>query len=548
MMRRSPWLIGLLTSLLLLVGALSVGTDAQGPAETPCDNWLLPLRDVSGKKVGATSCLVQETAVTIDGRQFTRLDVGLNGTLDGYMTKDGPNAPYSTYVTQDPDLVYPQSGDPGPVYRAVATYERDKGAAMTLVFPRDTSAWNGRMFVTAHGGGPAFVQGTLKPWNRNVDPADPAKDLSRYDRLAITKGYVLVKTHRTATQQKTGQLGDITAVLEDGTTSKNASFNDSPGYAIDFTLVAKKAVEQRLGRAPSHAYLYGHSSGARMGRGINYTPGLNRGPDGKPIFDGFLVDDSGGGAWLPIVLKDGKDVLFATDADKAAFVPQLEVAHQMYNNIWLPDAPKPAWMSSSYLENKRNNATILRTKGLWPKFRMYEVRSFSHSTGVDDYDHAPQMDKLIALLAAWVVKGVEPPPLRSDWAGLGDTNGDGRVDHPALELPDISCPLGVYYPRTMTSGTIAFAAFTGKGIEPLDDSKVYVDMNRNGVWDHRETPTQAWRRLGRLGPDEQLTPEKYTACVQAAADHLQKAGFFAAPSVAAYAERAAKANLEPTAP
>ena len=38
-------------------------------------------------------------------------------------------------------------------------------------------------------------------------------------------------------------------------------------------------------------------------------------------------------------------------------------------------------MSSSYLENKRNNARILREKGLTPKQRMYEVRGISHSGG-----------------------------------------------------------------------------------------------------------------------------------------------------------------------
>jgi hypothetical protein len=547
-MGRLAWSAGIAAGVLGLASAIGGGIRAQGTTQTSCDDWLLPLRDVNGKTVGAASCLVQETTVTVEGVEYTRLDIGLDGTLDGYMTKDGPNAPYSTYVTQDPDLVYPQSGDPGPVYRAIATYERDKGAAMTLVFPKDQNAWNGKMFVTAHGGGPAFVQGTLKPWNQNVDPADPAKDLSRYDRLAITKGYALVKTRRTATQQKTGQLGDITAVLEDGTRVENASFNDSPGYAIDFALIAKNAVTRRLGRAPSRAYLYGHSSGARMGRGINYTPGLNRGPDGKPVFDGFLVDDSGGGAWLPIVMKDGKDVLFATDADKAAFVPQLEVAHQMYNNIWLPDAPKPDWMSSSYLENKRNNAVILREKGLWTRFRMYEVRNFSHSTGVGDYDLAPLMDTFIDLLDAWVDKGVEPPPTRSDWAGVGDTDGDGRTDHAALELPDISCPLGVYYPRTMTSGTIAFAAFTGKGLEPLDDGNVYVDMNRNGVWDYRETPSQVWQRLGLLGRGEELTRAEYEACVYAAANKLREAGFFSTRAIVEYRNRTAEADIRPTAP
>ena len=42
-------------------------------------------------------------------------------------------------------------------------------------------------------------------------------------------------------------------------------------------------------------------------------------------------------------------------------MPPLEIAHQMSNNIW--PSRKPAYMSSSYLENKRNNARILTRRG-----------------------------------------------------------------------------------------------------------------------------------------------------------------------------------------
>ena len=42
---------------------------------------------------------------------------------------------------------------------------------------------------------------------------------------------------------------------------------------------------------PGRTYFYGHSAGARIGRGINYTPGLNQGRDGKPMFDGILAEN-----------------------------------------------------------------------------------------------------------------------------------------------------------------------------------------------------------------------------------------------------------------
>jgi hypothetical protein len=149
------------------------------------------------------------------------------------------------------------------------------------------------------------------------------------------------------------------------------------------------------------------------------------------------------------------------------------------------------------------------------------------------------------MLDAWVDKGVEPPPTKSDWAELGDVDKDGVVENHGLSFPEVSCPLGVFYPTTSTSGSIRFAAFTGQGLEALDNNKVYVDMNRNGYWDFRETPTQAWRRLGLLQAHEELTREKYVACVRAAAEELAKEGFFSEKTVAAYVDRASTADLQP---
>ena len=188
---------------------------------------------------------------------------------------------------------------------------------------------------------------------------------------------------------------------------------------------------------------------------------MNVGRDGKQFFDGILADDPAAGTWYPVVMKDGKDVLFTTDAEKAAFVPQIDVAHQMYNNIWGPK--HPAWMSSSYLENKRNNAKIARDKGL-RKYRMYEVRGISHSGGenlsdgtrgaIQTLDLSKLMDRFIDMLDAWVEKGIVPPSTHSDWAELGDTDHDGVIEHPALAFPEVACPLGVYfsYPNS-TAGT-----------------------------------------------------------------------------------------------
>ena len=153
--------------------------------------------------------------------------------------------------------------------------------------------------------------------------------------------------------------------------------------------------------------------------------------------------------------------------------------------------------------------------------------------------------QFFAMLDAWVDKGVAPPPSRSDLADIGDADRDGRIENPALAFPQVACPMGLYYTTTTTATTIAFAPFTGAGLEPLNEDKIFVDMNRNGVWDRRESLQQAWLRLGLLKPGEQLTREKYVACVQQSADQLRKDGFFSEKTATEYIEAAKKSDLQP---
>lgn len=516
----------------LAMGSITTLSGAQNAAPSSCDALLLPALEVRGQKVGPASCMALETRVTIDGRAFVRLDIGLDGTVDGFVTRTGD---YKEYLTNAPDLVFPQTADAGPRYLAVAKYQRDKGAAMIVVYPGDPGAWNGKAWVTVHGRGTSFKDGSLKAWDRNLDPARPAADLNKYDLLMLSKGFALVKTRRTSAEG----LGEIIATLENGTTVDDVAFNDSARYIMDFAAVAQQALEARLGKRPARTYFYGHSAGARIGRGLNYTPGLNVDRDGTAFFDGILADDGAAGGWLPVLMKDGKDVLLTTDADKAKFVPQIDISHQMYNNIW--PSQKPEYMSSSYLANKRANARILREKGLTNKHRMYEVRGISHSGGenlpdgrrgeIQILDMSKLMDRFIDILDAWVERGTPPPASRSDAVEMREVGKAG----PAIALPEIACPLGVYYPYpNSVAGTTAFAEFTGTGLEPLDGGKVFVDMNRNGVWDERETPERAWRRLGLLGANEPFTREKYVACVQTTVRALVTDGFLSADTAKKY--------------
>jgi len=511
------------------------------------DDLLSPLRSAMGQRVGPSSCKLTETVFDFEGRSYRRFDVGLDGSVEGFVVKDGP---YKYYPTNVPDLMFPQCGNTNKRFLGVAHYERDKGAAFILVAPSDPKAWNGKAFVTAHGRGRSFARGQLKPWNRYRDPHDPVADLNRYDRAVIAKGFALVKTLRTSHEG----LGEIAMTLEDGTTSDEACFNDSAAYITDFFEVARRLIAESFGRAPTHAYLYGHSAGARIARGMNYVPEGNVGADGRRIFDGFLVDDAAAGTWLPVMMKDGVDILLASEADRALVVPQLELSHLLYNAVW--NYPlRPDWLTDSFLENKRRNALLMIEKGLGHRFRYYEVGDVSHRGGesapyggqnppILTLDLPLLMSRFIDILDDWVSKGVEPPANRADIAPLGAPDSAGALQHPAIRFPEASCPLGVYfpYPRDGAYDT-GFAPFDGTGLEPRDGAGAFIDMNRNGIWDRRETVQQAWRRLGLLAKNETFSRALYVQRISRAAEALRAEGFFDDAAVAVTIARAEKADL-----
>lgn len=544
----------ILLSLALLILAASTAIPFPAGAASPgkqqsCDRLLPPLRQVQGNRVGPETCRMQRTELEYNGRRYVRLDIGLDGSVEGWVTKDGD---YNEYLTNAPELVFPQAqaSEPRQPYLAVARYERLRGAAVLLFYPENRRDWNGKLWVTAHGRGRSFHKGNLKAWDRYLDPEHPVADLNKLQKVMLAKGYALAVTRRTSAER----LGEIIARLSDGTTVDWVAFNDSHSLIKDYTFVAEAAVKRYLGKTPSRTYLYGKSAGARLARGMNYLGSrLNVDGNGRHVFDGFLVDDSAAGTWLPVVMKNGKDVLLTTEKEKEAFAPQLELVHQMYVNF--NDHDLPDFVTNSFLANKYNNARILLQKGLGDKFRMYAIRQMSHNGGstlengrdgkVRILDLSLLMDGAVDILDAWV-EGGTPPPSRSDWPEVGDANRDGVIEHPAISFPEVACPLGVYYPWPRHgSGETSFAAFTGKGIEPADKQKVYVDMNRNGLWDFRETPTEAWRRLGLLEPDETLTRDKYVSCIRSAAQDLVDAGFFNPPTVDLYVKMAQSRNLTP---
>jgi hypothetical protein len=483
----------------------------------------------------------EEVVFNIEGQRFQRLELRISGTLEGWIAKDGPRG---NYFNDAPDFIFTQSGNTSQRFKGIGRYDGNMGHGITLFFPENPSHWNGKLYVTAHGAGAYGLVGTLLPRDHNAD-FNRLANVNRYVGLMIDKGYAVAHTMRSS--QRAG--GDIPVTLEDGTALKNFNVSSHAGLIIGFTKVAENILVKKLGRRPAKTYFYGHSAGGFLGRLVQYQPGFNGGDSGEPVFDGFLLDDAGGGMWLPMLMVDGKDTLFVRDEDKKRFVPQVDISHQLY-----------AGETDDYLEKKRVNAKILKQKGLGNKHRMYEIRGVSHFDAgqvsfpdlvSQNLDLSGLFDSLIDLLDKWVEKGKQPPPTKSDLLELGGANKDGVNKNPAVALPEVACPLGVYYifPAALGKGRragqeTAFAAFDGVNLEPLDGRGELVDMNGNGKRDRRETAAQAWTRLGLLKPGEELTHSKYVSCVTNSAAKLVKEGLLPAKVASHYVKKAATFRIE----
>ncbi len=542
-----------LTVLLNSPNVLWGQTSASQPVASSGKEFVAPQKEVNGKLIGQEDVLIQEVVVTDSGRQYRRLDVGVSGTLEGWALKEV--LPMPQFVSA-PEFVFIQGGNVGPRFNGTLRYEASKGTGMTIIYPESGTLWNKKLFVTVHGSSGSFFEGTLKPWNRIFDPLQPLGDISKYERLMLDKGYAIAKTRRNASSK-----GDYSVTLDDGEILEGWNLNTHTDLILGFTRLAENLLKNRLGESPSRTYLYGHSAGAMIGRLINYVPGLNEDDaTGTNYIDGFLHDDSGGGRYLPILEENGRDVLFTNQQERQRFVKTIEITHQLYIRRRNTNSRRniPSWVSPVYLMNKRMNAKILRDKSLGDKSRMYEVRGISHMGGeyledgrdgdVTILDLSPVIDALVDVLDNWVEKDIAPPPSKSDWLELGDDDADGLIENEAIALPEVACPLGLYYPYPPSRGDsgvgwTSFASFDGQSLEPLDGRGVFVDMNLNRYLDHRESVDQAWHRLGLLKPGEKFSLSKYQACVEAAVDKLKQEKLITERVAARYVQHASEADF-----
>ena len=518
-----------------------------------CSQFMAPKKDVNGKMVGQEECLMQDHGIVEPNRKYHRVDMGISGALSGYIVKQGAR---QNYFTSGPDFTFTQYGNPhSPRFHGILRYEAAKGTSLTLTYPE--AGWNGKLFVLVHGRSGSFRKGTLRPWDKYFDPAKPF-DSNKYEKAMLAKGYAIARTRRNADGFAGG---DYSAILDDGTVWPDLNINMVPELILDEVRLVDNFLKDRLGRKPTRNYWYGHSAGAYSGLALNYmiqsNPGINRDADGTETISGFIDDDPGGGLFLPVLVKNGQDILYRTPESKAKFIKSFSIAHQAYPLIYSNIVPGemdlnniPEGVTPVALTNKRTMARIFQDKRI-PNFRMYEVRGVSHSGGenlVDGKDGDIQilnlsrlMDGVIDLLDNWVEKGIEPPPTKSDELGLSANNE-------AIDLPETACPLGRYFPFPPLrglggAGRTGFAAYDGTSLEPLDGQVQFVDMNENGRRDKRETVAGAWRRMGLLKPGETFSRAKYVACVQSAAAKLRKEKFITEKVANLYIEEAGKNEL-----
>jgi hypothetical protein len=546
--------------------------------EQSCNEFLVAKKRINGEMVGHEDCLMREVAVVDNtwpevtevlglgpNKRYRRIEIGLTGTLMGYAVKAGPRI---VTFTSAPEFVFPQSGSQSQPEPGILRYDMLMGASMSLIFPEDGS-WNGKLFLTLPGMG-SFRTGTSKKWDENYDPELPMGDVDKYQKLMLAKGYAVALTRRNHLNRQPGD-GDYTVRLLDGTVLMDRNPVDTPELIIGYAQVAQRVLANRMGREPSRTYWYGHSGGGRLGRLVNYNhyrTSANTGEDGMPVIDGLLVDDSGAGLFLPQVFRNNEDILYQSEEDRKAFVPMLEVGHQLYIND--RNDPVPDWVSTNFLMNKYRNAQLLRDKGLTDKFRFYEVRGISHDGGEDlpnqkrgNISILPMwrlMEGFVDMLDAWVDHGITPPPTRADWAELGDSNRDGVNENTAIQLPEVACPLGVYYPFPPPQGNVgytAFAAFDGTGEEPFDGRAIkkaennyphiavatFADMNLNGFRDFRETVSQAWHRLGLLRPNQKINKERYVRCIENSVNQLTSQRFISEKVGKYYIDQARSTDL-----
>ncbi len=542
----------------LLLGMLMLPLVASGATASPPSSGTQGERcDLPSPQAAISSILDSlewdvrsvRTITNVHGEPYRQVDLAVSGRLVGCTTVDSGNN--DAYLTDAPDLPISNgwrattslrppyqlpltAGWVGParLVKGMGTFRAEDGSGLDILYPEHESAWNGKLFVIQHGGGAAMYPSLAPLVAREPGSSfDPNMSSNLFAGLMIDGGYAVVWVR----QDHSGRVNRVD--LEDGTTVTRR-FSSHAGYELALTAFSQQFVGQQLGNRPRRTYAYGHSLGGKPWRQVNYSPGTNGDSTGRLIVDGFIVDDVASGLPIPVRFDGDSDLLFDREGERAGFVPQIDITRALYD-------------TDGSLLLKRENTRLLDSKGLGGKHRVYEIRGVSHfdraqgpaaTRRPESLDLGGIMEAMIDALDQWVDAGIDPSESRSDASFVASA--------PAIALPEIACPLGVYYAfppdaenAEFGSQTTTFAAFDGASLEPIDGRGLLVDMNENGVQDRRESVEEAWRRLRVLGSEEAFTTARYAACVDTAAASLAADGLLPWRVIDHYREEAARFRL-----
>jgi hypothetical protein len=532
--RRAATAGAALIALIATVAPAGAATTAPSPAD--CSNLMAPNVTVAGYSVGETSCQVTGTSTFTDnaGRAWTEQDLAISGTAAGYVDPATTTANFRMDLTDVPNILFPQFGIPTwvPAEGSYSGGTGQNGAGLSVLYPNNPAAWNGKDVLIMHGQSNNTPIGPIVPQQAGGSlPNDTFNNL--FADEWVDAGYAVIYMRRPAES-------GVSATTASGTVIPS-SLNDNIHMAEQLLATGQNLITRELGRAPTITYEYGHSAGTIWAE-LDNESGFNTLPNGRHIISGFVFDDPGGGLPLPLTMAQGN--VLGDEGDSATFppdsylpasirqqmVPGIVLAHADYlsTHTWLPTV--------TYLDLKQEAQQLYLQEGLGNKVRTYVIAGVSHisnSTGSPPgtLDYGPLMQSIIPMLNAWVTQGAAPPP------SIAGPPGDMSINQ-QLQLPDIACPMGIRYPWPYPDGGPTETGFVpygnGTNLEPINSQGVLVTDNNEGYRTTLPSLNQAWQQLGLIGNGQTVTKAAYDQCIARAAGDLEAQHLLSPTAVSQY--------------
>lgn len=502
-------------------------------------------------------------------------------------------------VFSDHVFITQARGNMGPYIPGVARYQYsdDNPSSVVILIPQNAADWNGSMWVLAHGasrfGSLQFHPRVPGKFNRYTQTSESAGAL-------IDEGFAVIWTRRDASSAGTPDSGvSNTVVLDNGIErggpgKVSMGFNNHLGLIRDWTVISQNYIKEQLGRQPEYKFFRGHSAGSALGRSFVVINGTNVDHSGSKLFDGFFLNDTAAGHgasayfWEAVVIDElGTFRLQPTDHDTLTFTneqmqlmtPAVEVIHGAYAGGSTSTVPQLfERVPGTYYEYKLENVRINIEKGLGDMWKAYVIDGTSHSDASAEAFNHPELARdmidiggvelaLHQALYDWVTIGKRPPDTRIDAVDIWELDSKAG---PAIKLPETACPRGIYRPymnrpdgTAVGSSPALFVPYLTKPVpqvnerqprpegfeeewlEPIDAFGNLVNMTGSLLRMTRPSIQQVWHvryrngeKTGILRPHENLTRERYAACVTEVAKNLHASGLLTEEAVKWYIEKA----------